>query len=239
MQQCQSLWALPRREGIQMENEIIDLVIFGTGGHAREMHDLVMAVNQQRPIFNFLGFLDQLTTPLKKDTELILGDHTWLRDKPKVRVVIAIGNAVSRLHVRNLISSVCSNKFQTLIHPTAYIGPSCKIGDGSMISAGAVLTCGVTIGEHVIVNIRASLSHEALVEDFVTIAPNATICGAVSIATGADIGASATIIQLKKIGAWSIVGAGTVVIKDVVENVTVVGNPARQIAERKSGWQNN
>lgn len=220
-----------------MENEIIDLVIFGAGGHSREMHDLVMAVNQHKPVFNFLGFLDQSFNAKAKDTTLILGDHTWLCDKPKVRVAIAIGNSASRIRVRNLIRSVCSNQFQTLIHPTAYIGANCKIGDGSMISAGAVLTCGVTLGEHVIVNVRTSLSHEALVEDFVTIAPNATICGAVSVATGADIGAGATIIQLKKVGAWSIVGAGTVVIKDVAENVTVAGNPARQIAERKSGWQ--
>lgn len=220
-----------------MENEIIDLVIFGTGGHAREMHDLVMAVNQQKPVFNFLGFLDQSTNAKISDTTIVLGDHTWLSDKPKVRVAIAIGNSVSRLRVRNLIRSVCSNKFQTLIHPTACIGANCRIGDGSMISAGTVLTCGVTLGEHVIVNVRTSLSHEALVEDFVTVAPNATICGAVIVATGADIGAGATIIQQKKIGAWSIVGAGTVVIKDVADNVTVVGNPARQISERKYGWQ--
>ncbi len=220
-----------------MGNEIIDLVIFGAGGHAREMHDLVMAINQQKPTFNFLGFLDQSTNVKTKDTDLILGDHTWLSGKPKVRVVIAIGNSASRLHVRNLIRSVCNNEFQTLIHPTAYLGQNCKIGDGSMISAGTVLTCGVMLGEHVIVNVRASLSHEALVEDFVTIAPNATICGAVTLGVGADIGAGATIIQLKKIGAWSILGAGAVVIKDVVDNTTVVGNPARQIAERKFGWQ--
>lgn len=216
---------------------MIDLVIFGAGGHAREMHDLVQVVNQQKPVFNFLGFLDQSTNVETKDADLILGDHTWLCDKPEVRVVIAIGNSASRLHVRNLIRSVCNNEFQTLIHPTAYIGENCKIGAGSMISAGTVLTCGVTLGEHVIVNVRTSLSHEALVEDFVTIAPNATICGAVSLGVGADVGAGATIIQLKKIAAWSIVGAGTVVIKDVVDNTTVVGNPARQIAERKSGWQ--
>jgi len=221
-----------------MGNEYIDLVIFGTGGHAREMHDLVMAVNQQKPIFNFLGFLDQSVNPIVHRANPVLGDHTWLCDNPAVRVVIAIGNSASRRRVRDMIRAVCKNEFQTLIHPTAYIGEDCTIGVGSMIAAGTVLTCGVSLGEHAIVNVRASLSHETFIEDFVTIAPNVTLCGAVFVAEGSDIGAGATVIQQRKIGSWSIVGAGTVVINDVGDNVTVVGSPARLIAERKPGWQN-
>jgi sugar O-acyltransferase (sialic acid O-acetyltransferase NeuD family) len=222
-----------------MGNKPIDIVIFGTGGHAREMHDSILAINKQKPVYNFIGFLDQFNNSQKYGAEPILGDHTWLCDNPSVHVVIAIGSSVSRSRVSKLIRSVCKNEFQTLIHPTAYIGQHCKIGTGSMIAAGAVLTCNVSLGEHTIVNVRASLSHEVLVENFVTIAPNVTLCGAVSVAEGSDIGAGATVIQQRKIGAWSIIGAGAVVINDVNDNVTVVGNPARVIVERKPGWQDD
>lgn len=222
-----------------MGNKPIDIVIFGTGGHAREMHDLVLAINKQEPVFNFIGFLDQSNNSQIYGAEQILGNHTWLRDNPSVHVVIAIGSSASRSRVSKLIRSVCKNEFQTLIHPTANIGENCEIGAGSMIGAGAVLTCGVSLGEHVIVNVRASLSHEVILENFVTIGPNVTLCGAVSVAEGSDIGAGATVIQQKNIGGWSIVGAGTVVINNIDNNVTVVGNPARLIAERKFGWQND
>jgi sugar O-acyltransferase (sialic acid O-acetyltransferase NeuD family) len=222
-----------------MENKPIDIVIFGTGGHAREMHDLVLEINKLEPVYNFIGFLDQTNNSQMSSAEQILGDQTWLCDNPSVRVVIAIGSSVSRCRVSKLIRSVCKNEFQTLIHPTAYIGQHCKIGAGSMICAGAILTCGVSLGEHVIVNVRASLSHEVILESFVTIGPNVTLCGAVSVAEGSDIGAGATVIQQKNIGGWSIVGAGTVVINNIDNDVTVVGNPARLIAKRKFGWQND
>ena len=239
MQQCPNLWGLLQLLGGTMGNKPIDIVIFGTGGHAREMHDLVLAINMQEPVFNFIGFLDQSNNSQIYGAEQILGNHTWLCDNPSARVVIAIGSSVSRSRVCKLIRSVCKNEFQTLVHPTAYIGQHCKIGAGSMIAAGAVLTCNVSLGEHTIVNVRASLSHEALVENFVTIAPNVTLCGEVSVAEGSDIGAGATVIQQRKIGAWSIIGAGAVVINDVGDNVTVVGNPARVIIERKPGWQDD
>lgn len=221
-----------------MKNNLVDLVVFGAGGHAREMCDLVVAINQFKPTYNLLGFLDQSTRVQTQCGLQRLGDHSWLCRHPDVRVVIAIGSTAARYRISKLLRSVCGNEFQTLIHPTAYIGAGCQIGAGSMIAAGVVLTCGVFLGEHTIVNVRASLSHEARTENFVTIAPNVTICGAVSISEGSDVGASATIIQQRKIGRWSIVGAGAVIISDVEDNVTVVGNPARLIAKREPDWQN-
>lgn len=216
---------------------MIDLVIFGTGGHAREMCELVASINQDKPTYNFLGFLDQAVSTSSEFKGEVLGNHMWLLDNPSVRVVVGIGSPVSRRRVAKLIRSVTDNKFETLIHPSAYIGSDCKIGQGSMVCAGVVITCGVSLGEHVIVNIHSSLSHETKLDDYVTIAPNVTICGGVVIAEGADIGASATIIQLKKIGSWSVVGAGAVVIKNIEDNVTVVGVPARTVTERQVGWQ--
>jgi acetyltransferase-like isoleucine patch superfamily enzyme len=45
------------------------------------------------------------------------------------------------------------------------------------------------------------------------------------------------VVQGLQIGAWSIVGAGAVVIDDVEANTTVAGCPARVIASRPAGWQ--
>lgn len=105
-----------------------------------------------------------------------------------------------------------------------------------MIFAGAVLTCEVMIGSHAIVNVGSTVSHEARLEEFVTLAPQCAVCGAVSIDEGADIGTKAAIIQGRTIGAWSVVGAGAVVINNIPPNVTAVGCPAKVVKERPEGW---
>ena len=122
-----------------MGNKPIDIVIFSTGGHAREMHDLVLAINKQEPVFNFIGFLDQSNNSQIYGAEQILDNHTWLRDNPSVHVVIAIGSSASRCRVSKLIRSVCKNEFQTLIHPTANIGEHCEIGAGVKANFASLL----------------------------------------------------------------------------------------------------
>jgi acetyltransferase-like isoleucine patch superfamily enzyme len=52
------------------------------------------------------------------------------------------------------------------------------------------------------------------------------LSGQVRVALGAHIGTGASVIQGIRIGAWSIVGAGAVVIRDVPAGVTAVGVPA-------------
>ena len=53
---------------------------------------------------------------------------------------------------------------------------------------------------------------------------------------GADVGIGASVTQGNTIGAWSIVGAGAVVIGDVDADTTVVGCPSRVVDTRPSGW---
>jgi acetyltransferase EpsM len=95
--------------------------------------------------------------------------------------------------------------------------------------AGVTINSTVSIGKHCIINTNASVDHDCLLEDFVHVSPNATLCGGVRIGEGTHIGASAVVIPEIKIGQWVTVGAGSVVINDIPDYATVVGNPARII----------
>jgi sugar O-acyltransferase (sialic acid O-acetyltransferase NeuD family) len=94
---------------------------------------------------------------------------------------------------------------------------------------GAVIQSCVSIGKHCIINTTASVDHDCLLEDYVHISPNATLCGAVSVGEGSQVGAGAVVIPGIKIGKWSLVAAGAVVMKNVPDNVLVLGNPARVV----------
>ena len=124
-----------------------------------------------------------------------------------------------------------------MIHPLAWLGNRITLGDGTVVCAGNLLTTDMTIGRHVILNLDCTVGHDAVVEDFVTVAPSVNISGNVAIGVGCDLGTGATLIQGVTIGHWTTVGAGAVVVRDLPANVTAVGVPAQPIKERPEGWQ--
>jgi acetyltransferase-like isoleucine patch superfamily enzyme len=68
------------------------------------------------------------------------------------------------------------------------------------------------------------------------VAPGAHLAGAVMLEEGCDVGIGAVVIQGLTVGAWSIVGAGAVVIESLLDNLTAVGVPARVTSRRPPGW---
>lgn len=219
---------------------MIKLVIVGTGGFAREVHQLVEDINAQMPAFDFVGFLDEDVS--RHGTEVhgfpVLGGIAWLGQSANstVKAAVAIGNPASKRRVIEAIARVTASPLATLIHPRAWVGNRVSIGAGSIVCAGALITTDIQVGRAVIVNIGTTIGHDAVLEDFVTVAPTVNISGAVLVGEGVDLGTGATIIQGKHIGAWSVVGAGAVVVRDIEANVTAVGAPAKAIKSRHANW---
>ena len=122
----------------------------------------------------------------------------------------------------------------TLRHPTAQIGLDVEIGEGTVLAPNVILTTRVPPSDvHCILNVRASVSHDCRIGDFVNVNPAATICGNVTVGDGSFIGAGAVIKEKIKIGRGVTVGAGNaVVICDLPDGATAVGVPARIIKRR-------
>ena len=64
-----------------------------------------------------------------------------------------------------------------LLHPKAYLGNEVEIGYGTCIAPGTTINANVRIGNHCIVNVNASVSHDCTLGDFVNINPGAIVCG--------------------------------------------------------------
>jgi UDP-perosamine 4-acetyltransferase len=97
----------------------------------------------------------------------------------------------------------------------------------------AILHSDVEIGDQCIINTRALVEHDCVLEDGVEIGPGAVLCGRVHIGKNSWIGANATIKQRLIIGENSIIGAGSVVVTDIPSNVVAVGVPAKVISENQ------
>ena len=115
------------------------------------------------------------------------------------------------------------------IDANVQIGSNCKIQNRALIYDPSVIHDGVFIGPGVILtndkNPRSiSIAGEVKSkDDWVKVG--------VEILEGASIGAGAICVAPVKVGKWALVGAGSVVIKNVKDFALVVGNPARQV-----GW---
>jgi len=216
-----------------------DLVIFGTGGMGREVHQIVLDRNADGARWNLLGFLDGNADRHGSSVhELpVLGDETWLAGRPEVSVVVAIGATPAKLRVVRAIERAGCARFVSLVHPRAWIGKGIELGPGCVVCADALLTTDVRVGRHVILNLACTVSHDATLADYVTVAPGVNISGAVCVGEGCDLGTGSSVIQGVRIGHWCVIGAGAVVLHDVAPNVTAVGVPAQPIKTRPEGWQ--
>jgi len=155
---------------------------------------------------------------------------------------VCIGNENN--YARYVVSKKFEKKIKPLniIHPSACINKHIKFGKGISIMAMATIQIKVKIGDYSIVNTNAVIEHDCSLGNAVHVMSSATICGRVKVGDCSTIGANATILPNLKIGKNVIIGAGSVVTKNVQDNEVVVGNPARFLKRNKQEifkyWKN-
>jgi len=117
----------------------------------------------------------------------------------------------------------------TAVHPTAFVSNDAEIGASCQVLAHSTICAEAVIGNACIINSSALVEHECKLSDGVHLGPGAKLAGLVEIGEFSFIGTGAVILPRIKIGKNVIVGAGAVVTKDVGDNTTVIGNPAKPL----------
>lgn len=212
-------------------NTLQDIVIFGSGGWAREVLGILEMINQQSPTWSILGFLDD---DVDKHGSLIadrpvLGGSDWLAGKAQMNVVIGIGSSVARKRIAESLGSRFDVNFPILKHPLAYVGPRVSLGEGTVLHAYSVATVDLSMGRHNLLNVGAMVSHGDQIADYVTIHPQCNVSGDVHLEEGVELGTGTDVIQGIRVGSYSIVGAGSVVVKPIEDRCVAVGAPAKPI----------
>jgi UDP-perosamine 4-acetyltransferase len=199
--------------------------VFGSGGHSKVVIDTLRASGT----YEVAGALDD--DPERWGTD-VLGVPVLGGPSPEAIArfgidwaVIAIGSNRSRAAISKRFSGGPS--WASVVHPRAYVAPGVRIGAGTVIFAGAIVQPGAILGDHVILNTGCSIDHDCIIDDFSHVAPGAHLCGRVRVGRGAELGAGSSVTPGRTVDAWSIVGAGGVVVRDIPAGVTAKGVPAR------------
>ncbi len=214
------------------------LVIVGAGGLGREIAALVRDINAQRATWELAGFIDDDPAAAGRtvDDLEVLGGQEWLAERSGTHdVAFGVGSPAVRFRLLRALRPHAA-AFPALVHPTVVRTPYLELGEGALVTAGNILTSQITVGAFALLNLACTVGHDARIGDFVTVAPGVAISGHVVLEEGCDIGTGSSLVQGTRVGAWSVVGAGAVVARDIPANVTAVGVPARPIKERPPGW---
>ncbi len=148
-------------------------LIYGAGGHARVIADLLQAGGSMP-----LAFIDDNATGGTLDGIPVSAYD--MAAYPGAMIVIGIGNN----EIRRRIAASLHHEPAVLIHPTAVVAAGVQPGAGTVILANAVVQTGARIGKHVIINAGVCVDHDAVIEDFVHLYPMVYIGGGARVTEG-------------------------------------------------------
>ena len=203
------------------------IAIVGAGGHGRvslECLELAMRTLGDVAFFDNrwkeLGSIENV--PVLGPIDLLAQDERF------EGVFVAIGSNLARREVTSALARA-GKQFLTIIHLHTAISPRAHLQGGTIAVAGTVVNRAARIGRGVILNTVCSVGHDCLVEDFAQIAPGVNLGGAAVIGEGVALGIGVKVVPQARIGAWSIVGAGSVVLDNLPGGSFCHGAPARVI----------
>ncbi len=207
-----------------------NLYIIGAGGFGREVAWCVERINDVTQTWNLKGFIDdnEKLWGKQEDEYLVLGGCEYLKQQENAYAVCAVGNAKVRKQIIEKLSN-SGVRFATIVDPSVILSKRVSIGEGTIICAGTIATVDISIGKHVIINLDCTLGHDDVIGDFVTTYPSVNVSGNVVVGECCELGTGTQVIQGKKIVKNTIVGAGSVVIRDINESGTYVGSPTTKI----------
>ena len=208
-----------------------DLIIIGAGGLGREVEWMINRINSvgERKQWNLLGYADdtmEINTKVGKSKVCCNIQELENIDK-KINVVIAIGNSQARKNIYEELKKNSNIKYPNIIDPNAILG-DVELGIGNIICAGVIATVNIKLGNFILINLSCTIGHDDILGNFTTINPSVNISGNVETGECIEIGTGTQIIQKKKICSNVIIGAGAVIVKDIVEEGTYIGVPAQK-----------
>ncbi len=206
------------------------LLVIGAGGHGKVVADAAAASKE----FQDIAFLDDRYNENEISKKIldwqVLGSIDEIRSptiKEEYRsAFVAIGDSRLRIKIINRLKEL-NYDLPVIKHPNSWISKYSQIGEGSIILSSSNLQTSSIVGMGSILNTGCIVEHDVVLDDGVHICPGAAIAGNSKIGKNSWIGIGSSVKEKIIIGSNVTVGAGSVVVRDIPDNVIAKGVPAK------------
>jgi len=212
------------------------MLIFGAKGLAKEVLEVCLEKENKSDIVFFDDISSDLPNKLYNEFEILrnLEEATDYFKKIDNRFVLGLGGPFLRSFAYQKFINIGGIPY-SIISSTSKIGSfGVEIGVASNIMLNSVITNDVKLGKGVLVNQMASIGHDVLIDDFVEVCPGSAISGNCRIGELTFLGTNCTILPNITVGRGVVVGAGSVINRDIPDGCTVVGVPGKIIKENNN-----
>ena len=199
------------------------LAVFGAGGHARALVDLIRSA---RPDIQIVGAVDDdpaardvFDVPLLGSSERLAG----LRSDGVRYAGLGVGAVTNNALRITLYERLVALGFTvpSFVHRRAIVEPSARMGMGNQIFPGAVVGSNVRLGENTIINSGVVLSHDCAIGSHAHITPGAILAGSVTIGSNTVVGMGVTVYLGVTIGKNVLIANGCHIMHDVPDGAVV------------------
>ena len=207
-----------------------EIYLIGGGGHCRSCIDVIENTGD----FLILGIVD-LPEKLR---ETILGYTIVASDNDIERLVRddcgflvtigQVGSAVAR-HKKFILLKKLGAFLPQVVSPRAHVSSHAMLGEGTIAMHGVIVNAGARVGNNCILNSLCLIEHDAVIEDHCHISTGTVINGACRVGPRTFVGSNSTLIHGISVAADVVIGAGSVVQRDILEPGVYVGNPCKKI----------
>ena len=193
--------------------ELRDVILLGIDIHGLECADIIARAGRYR----LIGYISQNPDyPESYGGYPVLGNEEAIDEYPHAGLIPLKWDSFRH-----------ADRWVSLVDPSAFISSTARIGNGCVIYPGCFIGANAVLGKGVLMLHSCTVNHDDIIGDKAILASNVMLAGQVTVGEYVYMGQGSNVRQYVKIGARAFVGMGAVVLKDVPEKMTVIGNPAR------------
>ena len=210
------------------------LIIIGAGNIGKIVYEYARLMKEYKTEWDIAGFLEFSDKEVVADPAYPVIIDSIEDYQPQADDVFVCSYSDEEERERSVALVKSKNaQFINIIHPTANILSTNKMGVGNVIGAFTTISVNTTIGNHCVIQDHCNVGHDSVIGDYSHLYVGNIVCGFNTLGESTTVFTGSVIYPKLKVGSKASIGAGSVVTKDIPSMSVAVGNPCRVIKKLK------